>query len=70
MAYLTWIGDADLRRELQVILSVAKDVKQAAESDFEKCNRPVCHDFGMYGFGISDVSEWKAQELGQKHRSR
>ena len=67
MAYLTWIGDADLRRELQVILSAAKGAKQEAELDFEKnVIDPFAMIFEMYGFGISDFSDWKAQELGRK----
>lgn len=67
MPYVSWISDADLERELQVIMSAAKAAKRDAESKFEKnVIDPFALIFEMYGFGIDDFNDWKSRELDRQ----
>ncbi len=62
MQLLKWISDADLKKEVNHLLSIAQDAKNAASNDFSKnVIDPFAALFEMYGFDI-DYDTWLKSE--------
>lgn len=74
MPFLTWISDSDLKKEVSLLLTIAKEAQNAAKKEFGKnVIDPFAAMFEMSGFEI-DYSTWiksettrQAQKTLQNH---
>jgi hypothetical protein len=67
MAYLNWISDADLEKEVKKIMSTALTGLNKASTHFNKnVIDPFSIMFEMAGFGVNSVSDWETNEKSRK----
>jgi hypothetical protein len=67
MAYLNWISDEDLEKEVKKIINTANTGIQKATTQFNKnVIDPFSIMFEMAGFNINTVAQWEVNEKARK----